>query len=164
MEAKTTVTGIAQLCFFPSWFQGHLLVTGEGNASTSPSTISLLGTPADPESHPQPHPCCPPSVFWRLQARDWERGLQAECIVQQRLLGGDAAALSSVFIDCEESNAHRRNAQRERATVEFETTCVKVDQDAATHMERFFTQLTPSRDAVICLGEMRIEDMEFEPF
>ncbi|KAJ3157190.1 hypothetical protein HDU89_002602 [Geranomyces variabilis] len=162
MDAECiSAAGIAQLCFFPTWFQGHLLVTGGDNPAT---TISLLGTPADPESHPQPHPCCPPSVFWRLQARDWDRGLQAECIVQQRLLGGDAVALSSVFVDCEDSNATRRTAQRQRATVEFETTCVKVDEDAVTHMERFFTQLTPSRDAVICLGEMRIEDLEFEPF
>ncbi|KAJ3158241.1 hypothetical protein HDU86_002950 [Geranomyces michiganensis] len=174
MEARfCSYSGIAQLCFFPSWFQGHLLVTKQGNSTTSsqdttttaPTTtsIALLGTPADPKDHPHPHPCCPPSVFWRLQARDWDRGLQGECIVQQRLLGGDAATLSAEFVDCETTTS-TRTAVQQQATVEFETTCVKVDEDASKHMEKFFTQLTPSRDAIICLGEMRIEDLEFVPF
>ncbi|TPX58620.1 hypothetical protein PhCBS80983_g03007 [Powellomyces hirtus] len=154
--------GLAQLCFLPTWFQGHFLPTSSPHSNPPTSNLSLVGTPAPEDTHPAPHPCCPRTAFWHVRIRDWDRGLEAECIVQQRGAGGDCVVLSTEFEECEDGPI--KSGVGLQGRVEFETTCVKVEEDAVQHMKRFFKQLTPTTTAVVCLGEMQIDDLEFRSF
>ncbi|KND00920.1 uncharacterized protein SPPG_04020 [Spizellomyces punctatus DAOM BR117] len=148
--------GLAQICFLPTdppWFQAHLITSDS-------SSLSILGTPAPPDAHPPIHSCCAPTPFWALRIREWQSDEEARCIVQQ--WGGfesDVVELSSIFVGCEGG----QEVEADEGRVEFVTSLLKVEEDAEKHMKRYFRQLTPTTNATICLGQMSLENVNFQP-
>jgi len=46
--------------------------------------------------------------------------------------------------------------------IEFTSNLIKVGQDAATHMKKYFTSLIPSEDCIINIGEMIVRGCDFD--
>ncbi|KAI9095834.1 hypothetical protein DFS34DRAFT_651076 [Phlyctochytrium arcticum] len=167
-----------------SWFQGHLIP----NSHKSSSSISILGVEADQDSHPPLHPCCPKTPFWALTFRDWNVGTVGKVVVQQTRDVETGCRMTTEWEGCEDLHKWRRRIKQDGQdedndeeeededveeepmdktrsrggpSLSFISRVVKVDQDAKQHMEKFFPQLEPTADAVICIGEMSFTRVGF---
>ncbi|KAJ3089931.1 hypothetical protein HK102_005125 [Quaeritorhiza haematococci] len=73
---------------------------------------------------------------------------------------GDSSGSETEVEDFEEqkpsSSGNTDAAVRSNAGLTFDTNLIKAETSAAEHMAKYFPDLTPSTDCVICIGRMRI--------
>ena len=129
------------------------------STSTPSTSLAFIGTPS--QTPPNVHPCClSHPIFWTVTLKDHETSARAIIRNVAHVGAGDAVELTTDFAELLEGAG--ADVEATDITFSFQTAVVKVEEDARLHMIKFFPQLHPTPDAVVCLGELVIENLEFD--
>jgi hypothetical protein len=94
-------------------------------------------------------------LFYRVTLHHFDTGTRVTVPFVERQGAGDCLRLQT-WID-EDAIADDTDKP---AIMAFDTRCLKVNTGAQQHMKRFFPTLTATADAVVCLGDMTVDDIK----